>query len=224
MTDRFAEHLGLGVLSDTRAEYHVSQAEREWAVASFPRTKKRRIGVQIQAQARCRSYPRTGLIVEALRRAEWEVYLLGRPGEFRVDGAGSPDIVDLSRRGLTWRQSAASLLTCDMVLAPDSSMLHAAGALNIPAVGLFGPFPWKLRTAYYPSVHALQGTDGCPMAPCFHSPHLGIADFPAAGPCASTGRCEVLESILPARILAKVEQVFAASRNQSLSSTARPTP
>jgi ADP-heptose:LPS heptosyltransferase len=165
--------------------------------------------VQVQAGARCRSYPRIGLLVEALRRADWEVYLIGRPGEFRVDGLVNNDVVDLSRRGLTWRQSAAFLLTCDVVLAPDSSMLHAAGALDVPAVGLFGPFPWKLRTAYYHSVRALQGHEGCPMAPCFHSEHLGIPTMPLEGPCSATGRCTALESILPKRILAMVEQVFA---------------
>jgi ADP-heptose:LPS heptosyltransferase len=212
MTDRFAEHLGLPELEDKTADYRVSAAERDWVTASFPRTKKRRIGVQVQAGARCRSYPRIGLMVEALRRADWEVYLIGRPGEFRVDGLVNADVVDLSRRGLTWRQSAAFLLTCDVVLAPDSSMLHAAGALDIPAVGLFGPFPWKLRTAYYRSVRALQGHEGCPLAPCFHSEHLGTPPMPLEGPCSATGRCTVLESILPKRILAMVEQVFAQAQ------------
>ncbi len=149
------------------------------------------------------------LMVEAFRRADWEVYLFGRPGEFRTDGPMTHDVMDLSRRGLTWRQSAATLLTCDVVLAPDSSMMHVAGALGVPCVALFGPFPWKLRTAYYKSVHALQGIDGCAMAPCFHAEHTLTGLFPNDGPCMATGHCVVLDSILPKRILAKVEQVFA---------------
>ena len=44
---------------------------------------------------------------------------------------------------------------CDAVLAPDSSMMHAAGTLGIPCVAFFGPFPYRLRTAYYDSVFAL---------------------------------------------------------------------
>jgi ADP-heptose:LPS heptosyltransferase len=207
MTDRFAEHLGLGELKDKRADYVVSGAEREWVWASFPRTEKRRIGIQVQAGARCRTYPRIGLIVEALRRENWEVYLLGRMGEFRVDGTNSKGVFDLSRLGLTWRQSVAFLLTCDVVLAPDSSLLHAAGALGVPAVGLFGAFPWKLRTAYYEFVHALQGIEGCPIAPCFHSHHIGLPELPPAGPCAMTGRCTAIESILPSRIMAKINQI-----------------
>lgn len=207
MTDRFAQHLGLGELPDKRPDYFVSGDEKAWVLASFPRGQKRRIGVQVQAGARCRSYPGVGLMVEALRRRDWEVFLLGSPGEFAVGGGKHPDVIDLSRSGLTWRQSVAFLTTCDVVLAPDSSLLHAAGALGIPAVGLFGPFPWKLRTAYYESVHAIQGHEGCTMAPCFHSPHLGTAEFPVAGPCASTGRCEVLTSIPAARILTTIENI-----------------
>ena len=209
MTDRFAEHLGLAELKDRTVDYIVSQAELDWVKASFPRGKKRRIGVQVQAAARCRSYPKMTLLIEALRRAGWEVGLLGRPGEFRTDGPKNPDVIDLSRRGLTWRQSEAFLLTCDVFLGPDSSLLHAAGALNVPAVGLFGPFPWKLRTAYYKSVHAIQGHEGCDIAPCFHSQHLGMPPFPLNGPCIQTGKCHVLDSILPKRIIAKIEQVAA---------------
>lgn len=207
MTDRFAEHLGLGELKDKRAEYNVSSAERDWVFASFPRSKKRRIAVQVQAGARCRSYPGMTILVEALRRTEWEVYLMGRPGEFRTDGPQRPEVVDLSRRGLTWRQSAATLLTCDIFLGPDSSLLHAAGALDVPAVGLFGPFPWKLRTAYYKSVHAIQGHEGCDIAPCFWSEHLGTPPLPPEGPCFPVGRCIVMESILPKHILAKINQI-----------------
>ena len=212
MTDRFAEHLGLGELKDKTADYRVTDMEREWILASFPRTAKRRIGIQIQAGARCRTYPRMTLMVEALRREGWEVGLLGAPGEFSTAGPDRPEIIDLSKRGLTWRQSVAFLTTCDVFLGPDSSMLHAAGALNVPAVGVFGPYPWKLRTAYYKSVHAIQGTEGCTLAPCFHVTHLGLSQFPANGPCAATGRCTVLESILPQRILALVEKQANAGR------------
>lgn len=207
MTDRFAEHLGLDELKDKLPDYRVSQMEREWVWASFPRTAKKRIGIQIQTGARCRSYPRMSLLVEAFRREKWEVFMMGAPGEFYRTGAAQADVIDLSRRGLTWRQSAAALLTCDVFLGADSSLLHAAGALNVPAVGLFGPYPWKLRTAYYKSVHAIQGKDGCDLAPCFHINHLGVPVFPVAGPCNQTGNCVVLDSILPKKIMALCERL-----------------
>jgi ADP-heptose:LPS heptosyltransferase len=211
MTDRFAEHLGLDELKDKFPDYGVSQMERDWVQASFPRTAKKRIGIQIQTGARCRSYPRMSLLVEAFRREKWEVFMMGAPGEFYRTGPAQADVTDLSRRGLTWRQSAAALLTCDVFLGADSSLLHAAGALNVPAVGLFGPYPWKLRTAYYKSVHAIQGKDGCDLAPCFHASHLGTPVFPPAGPCNQTGNCVVLDSILPKKIMALCERLATAS-------------
>ena len=85
--------------------------------------------------------------------------------------------------------------------------MHLAGTLGVPCVGLFGPFPWKLRTAYYKTVFALHGNGVCPMAPCFWSHHNGLPLFPAGGPCNQTGLCEELSSIEPERIRAKLEQI-----------------
>lgn len=228
MTDRFAQHLGLRPLEgqsdwteNKMPEFRLSGEERVWAIKSFsPKEGKRRLGIQVQAGARCRSYPISMLAGERVAKINgkspsvlgemirdgWEIALLGNPGEFRMDSAPE-GMMDMTRFGLTFRQSAAFLTTCNAVLAPDSSLLHVAGCLGIPAVGLFGPFPWKLRTAYYKSVFALHGEGACPMAPCFHSHHNGLGIFPAGGPCTKTGICEELAAIQPERIRAKIEQV-----------------
>lgn len=209
MTDRFAEHLGLPELADKKPDYRVTGSEEEWIRASFPRkTGTRRIGFQIQAGVRSRTYPQAPSIklIKALIAADWEVAIMGRPGEFAMGGT-HPRVMDLSRRGLTWRQSAAFLQSCDVFFGPDSSLLHAAGSLDIPAVGVFGAYPWKLRTAYYPSVHALQATGGCNIQPCFHVDHTGFPPYPVNGPCSQTGYCTALESITPERVMAKIEQV-----------------
>lgn len=212
MTDRFAEHLGLA-LGDKKPDLRLSSEELEWVMASFPKKPaEKRIGIQVQAGVRCRTYPGShlNLLANGLAQAGWEVYLMGRPGEFAAQDQGR--IHNLSRRALTWRQSAAFLKTCDVFVGPDSSLLHAAGALDVPAVGLFGPYPWKLRTAYYTTVFCIQGSEGCDRHPCFHVEHAGLPPFPMDQPCARSGRCEVLASILPKRVIAKIEQVAASSK------------
>ena len=138
------------------------------------------------------------------------MYLMGSPGQFQAGGDSA--VVNLAQHGLTFRQSAAFLESCDCFFGPDSSLLHAAGALDVPAVGVFGAYPWKLRTAYYTSVVAIQGIDGCSLAPCFHQDHSWTGTFPANGPCMQTGQCSVLVSIDPKRVIAKIKQAARPPR------------
>ena len=213
MTDRFAHAVGFHLTGDwtaeKKAELVLSDDERSWAAATFPRNGgKRRLGVHVQAGARIRTYPISQLVPELNKMTGegWEIAFLGSPGEFRAEKL-APGMVDMSRHGLTWRQTCAFMTTCDCLVAPDSSLMHAAGALDIPCVALFGPFDWKLRTAYYDSVFALHGDGACPMAPCFHSHHMGIPIFPPGGPCNQSAICDEIASIPAARIRAKVLQV-----------------
>ncbi len=59
----------------------------------------------------------------------------------------------------------------DLVIAPDSSVVHIAAAFQTPAIGIYGPFPGALRTRYYPNNITLDAP--VPCGPCFthgHSP------------------------------------------------------
>ena len=213
MTDRFAETCGWrgdSWVCDKKPDLILSGDERVWALKSFPPNEgKRRLGLQVQAGARNRTYPISKFMEaqgDKMLKAGWEICLLGVPGEFRAERLAK-GIYDMSRMGLTWRQTVAFMTTCDCILAPDSSLMHAAGALDIPCVALFGPFDYKLRTAYYTSVFSLHGEGVCPMAPCFHSHHSGLPVFPAGGPCNQSGVCEELASITPERVRGKIEQV-----------------
>jgi ADP-heptose:LPS heptosyltransferase len=212
MTDQFAHHLGFSKdewTENKKPDLRLSEDERDWAFSTFARTKgKRRLGIQVSAGNRNRTYPfsRLGPELDKMIRDGWEIALLGSPGEFRVESKPN-GMLDLTRHGLTWRQSVAFMTTCDCILAPDSSLMHAAGTLDIPCVALFGPFPFDLRTRYYTSVFALRGNGGCKMAPCFHNFHTGLPVFPPGGPCNETGLCNELTSIEPARVRAKIEQI-----------------
>lgn len=204
----FARQCGVTV-TDWRADYRPTDAERDWAMEKFPRVAgRRRIGIQLQASVRHRTYPlpQTRIIIGNLLAAGWEVYCMGAPSEIAVTEQGH--IHNLALHAPTFRESAAFLLTCDCFLGPDSGFLHVAGALNVPAIGLFAAFPWQHRTAHYPSVHALQGSGAC--APCHYSPSALQPSFPVGGPCVKSGQCDVLAGITPERIMAKLERLAPA--------------
>lgn len=44
-------------------------------------------------------------------------------------------------------------------LSPDSALIHIAGAMDVDAVGLFGPVDPALRISHYDTVHAIVGKD-----------------------------------------------------------------
>lgn len=210
ITEVFGEIAGIKGILDMKPEYRVKPTEAIWANEAYPREPggKLRVAVQVGAAAKVRRYPLWGEACSEMSRRGWEIMLLGTPGELPpMDPKKTPPgIKNLTALGLTFRQSAAVLNGCDAFAGSDTALLHVAGALGVPAVGLYGPFPWRLRTAHCPTTVALSGVGEC--APCFH--HVGPTmrqDFPDKCPSKAKGMCEVLASIKPERIVAKIDQI-----------------
>lgn len=189
-------------LTDHRCRYVVTDEERAWAQERFPRTAKPRIAAQIKASADCRNYPDQlfQLVCTRLVDIGYEVVLFGAPGSMRAH----PHYICLPAHGLDIRQSAAVLADCDACIAPDSAICHLAGALGIPTVALYGPFPWQARTRYAPSIFAISGK--APCAPCFH--HARTDPWVAGNPCSTAKHCVALAEIKPEAIVARVEKMI----------------
>lgn len=218
MTDLFAEIAGVSLDgADKRPDYRLKASEGAWADQQFPRVNgTRRIAIQPGASSPIRKYrtDQMGAVCGELIKRGWEVMLLGVSGDVNLRGKSHPKLTNLCDSGLTFRQSAAVMAGCDVFLGNDSALLHVAGALGLPAVGLYGPFPWKLRTAYCPTTFALEGKGPC--APChFHSAPNMRQHFPEHCPSKAQGHCQVLTSIAPERVVAKIEQVARTRGEQA---------
>lgn len=195
--------------ADKTMRYEIEKSEKTRAEFEFPRDPaQKRVGVQMTASGTCRRYPHSADLVRALFLEGLEVFLFGRPHEVRTDEPKG--IVNIMMKGKEFRESCAILSTCDVVVAPDSALVHVAGALQIPAVGLYGPFPWAFRTAYAEKTYSLQGM--CPVAPCFHHSGGGRPKFPTVGPCNDTGKCEAMAAIPIDRIVRQVQKVLNGER------------
>ncbi len=57
----------------------------------------------------------------------------------------------------------------DLIVAPDSSVIHIAAAFSISSIGIYGPFPSSLRVKYYPNNISFDAPSDC--APCFTHGH-----------------------------------------------------
>ena len=76
-------------------------------------------------------------------------------------------------------------------VGPDSMIVHIAGSLAKPAVGLWGPTGPESRVAYYPNHTALFPKGACHMAPC----HSYMTHFPRYCPSHNLPPCAVLSNI-----------------------------
>jgi len=216
ITDLFAKRVGLDptTMPNKQPDMFLSMEELTWAADSYPRKKDRkRVAFHVRSSTRSRDYPHENMnaLMVQLHSKGHEIAFLGLPHQFKwATDKKPPGIYFCPEDKLTFRQSCAVLSTCDAFFGPDSAMIHAAAALNVPSVGVFATVPWQLRTAYYPKCHAIQGKQPCPIAPCFsaamsNNPHA----FPLDGPCSKSGQCDALHGIAPDRVMAKLEEILA---------------
>lgn len=209
MTEYFAELAGIARPADLLPAYNVTENERIWCKEAYPRTNgTRRVAVQVGTSAVCRVYPRAQIseVIGSLVKEGWEVMLLGVKNEIKTPGNPPKNLRNLSDADLTFRQSCAVVESSDAFLGSDSALLHVAGALSVPAVGLYGPFPWQIRTKHCPTTFALTGRGDC--APCFHHVNAPLKNhFPEKCPSKDKGFCQVLADIKPTTIVAKLEKI-----------------
>jgi len=169
-----------------------------------------RIGYQWSASSPVRSYPHKNsceLVTKLAQDGGFEVCLLGEPDSIEIGSSPKKGwVYNMTKQGLSWEQSVAFLKSCDLVIGPDSSGIHFAGAMGIKALGLYAPFQWDLRTNYFDSVWCFQQRGEC--APCKHHTNNKNGLFPKDKPCSQSGQCEVLATLNPDRVFKKALQLL----------------
>lgn len=204
-TDAFAQALGVTV-TDYKPIFKLTDEERASAGVMMS-GKRPKVGVQLCASTKNRNYPmdQWAKVIIGLEERGWEVFIFGKPGQVPALPwqMQRTFIHDMSQSGMTLRETAAVLSHCNAFVGVDSALIHLCHALDIPAVGLYGPFHWVTRTSKAPLTQALMGTGEC--ANCRWHAKLG-QHFPDKE-CRKTQRCSVLASITPERIIAKVDSL-----------------
>jgi len=183
-TDAFARKLEVDVITDYRPAYCLTPFEQAWAEASYPATGRPRVGLQMAASVSNRNYPLDHWlkVIKGIIGRGWDVFVFGHPGQYPKLQT-SPHLHNLTLDKIDFRKAAAALSTCQAFCGVDSVWVHMCHALDIPAVGLYGPFPWEARTAKSPKTLALSGFGEC--APCFWHIHAGRHSRPTS-PAART--------------------------------------
>jgi hypothetical protein len=203
----------MGLQVGDSLQYTETAAEKEFAetVLSKQTRLATRIAIQPFASARCRTYPHMGELLKALDEAfdplPEIVFLCDEP--LKIPDSVKHRVLQTANMNCTIRQAISIMARSNVLICPDSVFQHAAGALGVPTVALFGPFHWTERVLNRESTRALQGTADC--GPCRH--HAGSAqgrNYPDDPRCSvpTTGFCKAMASITPERIVTAVKQIL----------------
>jgi len=130
------------------------------------------IGVQLRSDETYRDYPHMPALVRALARSHVVLLFDSRP----IVGYDFANTIKVDGLGL--REASALASGCRALVAPDSSFVHLAAALGLPAVGLFGPTDGAVRTRDYPGVRFIDVRRDLRCVPCWRNEEI---------PCALTG-------------------------------------
>jgi ADP-heptose:LPS heptosyltransferase len=157
--DLFARHAQVH-LDDTSIDYYIKDSERKWAdeyIANSNLGRFVRILVQPSSTSTNRDCPHSKIkdavqgILQAQRNIR-AIVVTHNSDNLKLDWQYSDVHIAHNLRA---RQIAALMEQCDLVLCPDSAILHIASALHKPTVTLFGPTDPKARVNYHPEAVAV---------------------------------------------------------------------
>jgi len=169
--DIFAKHAGV-TLVDPTPSYYIQKDEVERANLKLRCLDDRKIiMVQPSASSEKRSLDH-GKLKRALTvlGAQYNVavLVLTHSSDFRTDVLWDNMPGARMLKDLDIREIAATMAHCDLVLCQDSSVLHLAGALGVPSVGLFGPTPPAARINHYKNTIAIWKGETLNPCPCWY--------------------------------------------------------
>lgn len=144
------------------------------------------VGVQMETSAPLRNWPKEKMktVIDVLSNEPGvKIVLIGTEqheqlGQFFK--GNNPNIIMATRFSV--RQAITLTNRYNLVISPDSFMIQAAGALDKPQIGLYGPFPSEVRMKYFKNAIGMDPSVVC--TPCFkHDFRPCVKGFPS--PCFS---------------------------------------
>jgi len=112
------------------------------------------------------------------------------------------------------RVSCAMTKFADLLISPDTGLLHASGCYDTPKIGMIGHNTIENITKYFSNDYSLQSDpELATCAPCFRM----IYDMPLQCPqCDETGAAWCMQyGIKPELVFEQVKKVYVKSQNRS---------
>lgn len=130
------------------------------------------IGIQAEASSPVRKYPPYNFVKigKTLIKKGYDIYFFGNEIQKNTINYLVKEIGEGSFKVITDLRTAIIVSSfMDYFIAPDSMFVHIAGALEIPVVGIYGPFHSDLRMKYFNKSIGINAKTNC--SPCFKHGH-----------------------------------------------------
>lgn len=166
--DLFARQVGL-ILQDPVPEYIVKQTEKKAAeqlLANLGFFNKKIVVIHVRSNDTRRTWPARHVQALANKLSLLEnvaVVLL----DWQQDGKWIENNSLRFVKDLDFTTAIALIGMSDLVIAPDSSIIHVAGMTRAKGLGIFGPTPPESRINHYPTVEAITTNFSC--MPCWYA-------------------------------------------------------
>lgn len=173
--DMFAEEVGVSIEEDPVPIYMLRPEEiklgKQEINELIPKwnKKKKLIAIQAKSNDARRTWPldnMQGLMDSLSDDIDYEVLFFDWGTGISRWQSNKDNVHLIMNR--TLNETARLINECDVVVCPDSSMLHLAGALNKRIVTIFGPIPHESRINHYPNATAVQKV--LPCSGCWYTP------------------------------------------------------
>jgi ADP-heptose:LPS heptosyltransferase len=165
--DLFARHAGFFPLKDTKVKLYITEEEKEKArdylySLGLNGALNPIIMVNLFSSSNTRSLNRQVILdtVQQLSNKNWRILLVQHNSDHEHSRYFQeiPHVYPIVDKDI--RELSAILTHINLLLCPDSALLHAAGALDIPTVAIFAPTDPRARINYYPKAKAVWGGQG----------------------------------------------------------------
>lgn len=177
--DLFARHIGVE-LDSPHIDFYLTKSEVDWGQNFVKQNKlinKKIILVQPFSSSESRDVPKNTLksALAAVFETRRDVRAIICTHSTDSSSDDWKYLETVEARNLDIRQIASIMHHCDLVLCPDSSILHLAGALKKPTVSLFGPTDPYARVNHYPNAMAIWPGGKLAMSPIWYGNPQGSA-------------------------------------------------
>lgn len=170
--DIFAKHAGVS-LKDFKPHFYLQKEELEGGEAYYSKLpmSEKFILVQPHASAQRRSFDPAKVkkaITELYTHHKIRSIIITHKSDHADDVLWNNIPGSILLENVDVRGIASVMVYCDLVLCPDSAILHLAGALDVPTVSIFGPTWPPARINHYKQTVALWGGDQVNCKPCWY--------------------------------------------------------